>query len=146
MAAYLARGLGALLILGTVAAAAPALAQSQSATLSGHPRVLDGNTLQFESRRVVLFGVRAPGANEKCKAGSLPWLCGAQARSRLEALVRGKTVECVMETPSKGRCLVPEGDVAALMVADGLAVADREGEDYKTIEARARQKRVGIWR
>lgn len=145
MAAHgLARLAGALLL--AAGAALPAAAQSQSATIAGHPRVLDGNTLQFEARRVVLFGVRAPGASEKCKAGALPWLCGAQARSRLEAIVRGKTVECVMETPSKGRCLVPEGDVAALMVADGLAVADRDGEDYRAIEARARQKRLGVWR
>lgn len=46
-------------------------------TLSGAPRVVDGDTLEFGSERVRLFGVDAPESKQSCKdRGGKDFPCG----------------------------------------------------------------------
>ncbi|WP_244471473.1 hypothetical protein [Methylobacterium sp. ARG-1] len=70
----------AALLLGGLAWHAPAKAAEP---LRGPAQVLDGGTVMVGSRRVILYGVAAPDADQTCSdAQDLPYPCGLAARDR----------------------------------------------------------------
>ncbi len=122
-----------------------------AATLEGRARVVDGDTLELDGRRVRLFGIDAPELNQTCDRGGVAWTCGEAARSALGRMVSGKRLVCgVRDIDRYGRdvaiCSVGGRDVGALMVRQGMAVAHRRYSDmYVTEEAAARAEGAGIW-
>ena len=70
--------------------AAPAAAE----TLSGHPSVVDGDTLQFERSGVRLFGIDAPELSQTCTRAGERWSCGTASADRIRALVGNSVVNC----------------------------------------------------
>ena len=58
-------------------------------------RLVDADTIEFNSTRYRLDGIDAPESNQKCRAldGAL-WLCGQAATAALAKYVAGKVVTC----------------------------------------------------
>ncbi len=118
------------------------------APISGSPeRIVDGDTLDLDGRRIRLAGIDAPELQQTCgtPAGA-DWACGAEAREALRTLAAG-SIDCEPSgTDRYGRtlatCRRAGRDVAAALVDAGLALGN---ERYSREEDAARASGRGIW-
>jgi len=141
-------------------AASGAELAAQSGHIVGRPGVLDADTLDFAGQRVALSGIDGPELEQTCGAGAALWNCGLEARWALLYRVSRHWVTCVPEAKHLGApkagdlravCYLAGAgqlDVAAWMVAEGWALADRGSESsvYLAEEAAAQKAGKGLWR
>ena len=120
--------------------------------LSGHPHVVDAETLAFVDGTVKLEGVDAPEPFQTCQdALDRVYQCGAAATAALRTLIMGQAVTCSYEHKDRfgralGICHTGQIDLAAWLVENGYAVTYRTGsEQYQPQENIARRLRKGIW-
>ena len=64
------------------------------ADLSGHARVIDGDTLEVGSARVRLYGIDAPESAQRCRSGGRTWSCGREAARALARRIGSRPIEC----------------------------------------------------
>jgi endonuclease YncB( thermonuclease family) len=122
-------------------------------TITGRPRVRDGDSLDFPQVRVRLFGVDAFELEQRCKLpDGREYPCGHAAKHALEHMVRGQIVTCYRrDVDSYGRmvavCRVgADTDLGAEQVRTGLALAYRHySKAYAPFEWDARRNRRGAW-
>lgn len=139
-----------LLLLGAAAFCMPALAQEK---ITGAAAGLDEDSIALAGGyRVRLWGIDAPELTQTCRAGGQPWTCGREAARRLDQLVTGKTVTCivivrdVLRRTIVGDCTLGGQSLSRWMVANGWAVVNRRQTDvYVKEEDEARAARRGIW-
>lgn len=135
-----------MLLLGLLIVAK--LERRQETQFSGRFFVVDGDTLALGHERLRLEGIDAPETGQSCGEASAVWDCGAAARTRLEEIAAIKALTCRgSQTDRYRRQLVRcrtsgDGDVAAMLVGEGLAVAYG---DYEAEEAKAQHERLGVW-
>lgn len=122
-----------------------------AATVSGIPRIVDGDTLVVQNTRVRLFGIDAPEARQRCETGTGGhWACGAAATAALRELA-GQGVRCTGSQEDRyGRliavCRAGGRDINAEMVRKGAAFAYRKyARDYVPAEEAAHAAHRGIW-
>lgn len=149
------RSLHAILVFGlALVSGAPAWAGSLPSRqdLTGHPRVVDGDTLAFGAQRVRLFGIDAPESTQMCGQGSDRWRCGQASKELLDREIGQTTVRCqVKDADPYGRlvavCRTSQGeDLNAFMVSEGLAIAYTQySEAYLPHQRRAQALGYGIW-
>jgi len=138
-------------IILTALALAGAHATAQAQDVSGPARASDGDTLHMTGVIVRLHGIDAPELRQTCTRGGAAWTCGKEAADKLAALVAGQSVRCEQrDGDDYGRtvatCRVGQTDLSAAMVDAGLAIAlPHFSALYVANEARARERRVGIW-
>ena len=120
--------------------------------LTGHARVLDGDTLDIGRTRVRLHGIDAPESRQSCVAGGQRWPCGERATRMLEQRIGSRTVTCeVRDRDRYGRsvavCHAAGEDLNGWLVREGWALAYRRySRDYVSAEQSARAARRGMWR
>jgi endonuclease YncB( thermonuclease family) len=136
---------GLLLALANGAWMMPARAASGD-IIEGVAAVIDAGTVKIGKTTIRLHGIIAPTARQKCKAGSLPWLCGAAARKHLVDLAQGETVRCLKIGAYHGRCFSAGVDLSENLVRNGWAVPDRAGIIHRDDENKARREKLGMWR
>ena len=129
----------------------PASAQYHN-TISGTPRIVDGDTLAIGEVKIRLEGIDAPETDQVClDADAAKWACGVVARDRLIAHVNGRSIECKHTgTDRYGRtlavCSVAGDDLNAWMVREGWALAFiRSSTVYVKEENKARTAKRGLW-
>lgn len=116
---------------------------------SGVAVAADGDSLRLGGSRIRLLGIDAPELDQMCwEADGAQWPCGRTAHQRLVELVRDTKTDCQPGGMDRyGRtlatCIAADRDVAAVLVAEGLAIASG---DYEREETAARSARLGIWR
>lgn len=116
--------------------------------LVGMARAADGDSLRLGEKRVRLIGIDAPELDQACwRDDGSEWACGRVARDHLAAILMGATISCTPQGEDKyGRtlanCEADGRDLGAIMVSDGLAVAD---SDYLAEQLSARASGKGIW-
>ena len=139
--------------------ATPALAQP----VTGHPHVLDGDSLRVAGTEVRLEGLDAPEWDQLCSRRQWKprqyrtYRCGAEAKAALIALIAGRPVTCegvvqpdggVRDRYNRvlGICSAGGVELNAAMVESGHARAFvRYSQRYVPQEDRAREARRGIW-
>ena len=68
---------------------------AHSETLTGHPRVVDADTLAFDLERVRIEGIDAPEAKQTCRdAAGKEYPCGEVATEALRARINSNVVMC----------------------------------------------------
>jgi endonuclease YncB( thermonuclease family) len=144
--------LGAALAFGAL----PALAQE---VVSGPAKVIDGDIIQVDKQRVILWGVDAPERTQQCFVGELKWGCYDAARNGLGELIASGEASCTLTADKPdifnrrfGTCTSAGKDIGAEMVRLGYARAyiDPEkkvdqGTVYLPQEAEAKAAKAGIW-
>lgn len=131
-----------------------ALAGADEITVSGHPRVVDADTLAFGKERVRIEGVDAPEKRQTCEnASGQVYGCGVLATAALVVRIGADSVTCKGAGRDKykrliGFCFFADGtDLNGWLVRHGHAMAYRK---YSTVyveqESAARADGVGIWR
>jgi endonuclease YncB( thermonuclease family) len=121
-------------------------------TLTGIPRIIDGDTIRIGNTRIRLHGIDAPEARQTCTANGKDWRCGQEATNALVRIVGEHQVSCSQRDVDRyGRivamCRVGAVDLNAWMVGEGWAVAYRQfSMEYVRDEGEAREARKGLWR
>jgi endonuclease YncB( thermonuclease family) len=132
-------------------------ASSQSAALTAPPRQLAGTAeaagaaaLRVAGQKLRLFGIRPPESNDRCGgSGGAAMPCAERARAVLAGRL-ARTTSCRFPAPSSDStaiCLDGDGvDLGGLLVAEGLALADRrQSFDYVGAESIAQSQKRGLW-
>lgn len=122
-------------------------------SISGIPRVVDGDTLHMDGVRIRMHGIDAPESNQTCHdPDGREWRCGDGATQALRQQIGGGSVRCtVRDTDRYGRAVAvcfdaADRDLNAWMVENGWAIAYlRYSRDYETHQQRARAAALGIW-
>lgn len=137
------------LIFGVLAVIAARLDYDGAATrFNGPLTAIDGDTLSADGQRLRLSGMDAPELAQTCLAADgRQWSCGKLARRRLAGLARQDDLTCEGNRHDRyGRLLVQcqqaGGDIGAVLVREGLAVAYGS---YRAEEKVAREAASGIW-
>jgi endonuclease YncB( thermonuclease family) len=145
----------------------PAAARADE--LNGPAEVIDGNSLAIGGRAVRLFGIDAPDEDQTCRRGGAAWRCGQEAGWALAAKIELHWVLCDTQPPAArapGIAAGPEPagpdtpspavravcyidgrriDLAAWMVEQGWALADRRSAAYLAQEQAAQRAGRGLW-
>ena len=116
-------------------------------------KVVDGDSLVADGRRIRLLGLDAPEYRQTCrdKEGK-EYFCGKEAFKYLKRLVSSGRVNCrrIKKDIYKrdlSICYVNGKDINCEMIASGWAVAYRtKKEKYLAAEREAKQKQRGMWR
>jgi endonuclease YncB( thermonuclease family) len=133
--------------------------QAGAEGLSGHVRVVDGDSLKMGDVSIRLQAIDAPEWDQVCHRGDPPkgYRCGLAAKDTLINLIAGRPVDCVLVVQrdgkttdfyerTLGRCSVGGVELNAWMVEHGHARAFvRYSLEYVPLESRARVAGVGIW-
>jgi endonuclease YncB( thermonuclease family) len=121
-------------------------------TLTGIPRIIDGDTIRIGDTRIRLHGIDAPEAKQTCAIGGKEWQCGQDATNALVRIVGKHQVSCSQRDVDRyGRivavCRARSIELNAWMVRNGWAVAYRRySKDYVRDEGKAGTARKGMWR
>lgn len=116
--------------------------------VSGPATVIDGATLDLGGRRLRLYGMDAPDLDQTCSDGhERDYACGRAAAAALTARIGGESVTCELSgADGTALCRRDGEDLAAWMVANGYAIADRSvPAAYEAQDRRAWGRRVGLW-
>ncbi len=134
--------------------AMPAVASGDASTdvVSGHARVIDGDTVDIGDIRIRLEGIDAPESGQRCPGRLVAtWRCGRAATRALEKMISTAPLTCKSRGRDRydrliGVCFARGKDVNAEMVRAGLAWAFVKYSDtYVAEEAIAKSARAGIW-
>ncbi|MFF8803349.1 MULTISPECIES: thermonuclease family protein [unclassified Methylobacterium] len=142
---------GAGMVAGSPARAAEPVSHSVSQGVGGPAHVIDGATLEIGGRRLRLHGIDAPEIDQTCYDGhERGYACGRVAAAALAARIGAAPLACEPRGGADGTatvlCRLGEEDLAAWMVANGYAVADRSvSADYTDQDRRAWGRRLGLW-
>ncbi len=136
-----------LLVLVVLAFVAPV---SVALTRDGSVRVVDGDTLEWQGKRVRLFGIDAPEKLQSCDRNGQSWDCGLWSATMLARAVQSGPVTCDRINKDHDRmvaiCTAGGVDLARAQVRAGAAQAyTRYSDRYDDDEAQAKAARAGVW-
>lgn len=130
----------------------PALAASEVESITGSPRIIDGDTLEIDGTQIRLHGIDTPETRQTCQRDEIDWLCGQEASKALRDYVGDADLRCErLDTDRYDRmvakCFMPDGaDVGEWMVSNGWALAYRQySKDYMDEETAAKAAKQGLW-
>ncbi len=127
---------------------------SQSTSISGAARVVDGDTIEINKNRIRLVLIDAPETKQKClDKNYFEYLCGEVSTAFLKKLIANKNVDCSYEEKDiynryLGKCKLGEMNINYEMVKNGMAIIYNlkdADEELKRLEADAQNKKLGIW-
>ena len=135
--------------------------QSQEVKLiSGIAKVIDGDTIKIENKKIRLFGIDAPEKKQKCQK---PWFtisfltlnkdypCGEISTLKLKNKINNKLVTCKSTNIDRykrfiAECFKDKININKWMVRNGYAVAYKKySKKYLVFENLAKDNKLGLW-
>ena len=116
-----------------------------SKEIEGIFNAISGDTISLNGVVYKLEGIKAPNSRQKCKKGSLPWLCGAAAKRFLSQTTHGIILTCKIKRVGSVKCNIRGRDLAIIIVKAGWAVPISKGPFLKEAELYARENSLGLW-
>ena len=140
----------------------PSFALSNEKIISGKAKVIDGDTIKIDEKKIRLFGIDAPEKEQICKKIYLSFLifnfqkdykCGEKATLALLNKLKDKKVKCIIKENKDrykrniGICYVKNQDINKWLVNNGYAIAYKKySKKYVLNEKYAKENKLGIWR
>ena len=138
------------------------IAISNEKTISGKAKVVDGDTIKINKKKIRLFGIDAPEKEQICKKIYISFLifnfqkdynCGEKSTLALLKKLKDKKVKCILEQAQDkykrniGTCYVDGQNINRWLVRNGYALAYRRfSKKYVPDEQYAKGNKLGIWR
>ena len=128
----------------------PFLILAALTTLTGQPRVVDGDTLVVSGQHIRLDGIDAPETKQVCQRDG-DWRCGLAATEALKAMIGNGEVRCEGGAKDRYRrllatCWAGPVNLNEQMVRRGWALAYREySVRYVPYEDEAKGSKAGLW-
>ena len=121
------------------------LSTSNPKQIEGIFNVVSGDTISLNGVLYQLEGIEAPNSRQKCKNGSLPWLCGAAAKRFLSKTISSSILTCNIERAGIVKCSIQDRDLAIIIVKAGWAVTTTKQRSLKAAELYAKKNGLGLW-
>jgi endonuclease YncB( thermonuclease family) len=122
------------------------------ADITGHPRIVDGDTIWIGSTKIRFHGIDAPESKQTCTADGNEWPCGKEATTALIEATGDRPVNCLGDNFDRYKrliavCYIGNTNLNASMVRNGWAMAYRKySTDYVDEETIAKESKAGMWR
>ena len=137
-----------LLLISVVMCTVPAYA----ADVSGHTRIVDGDTIWIGDTKIRLHGIDAPETRQECQqADGSHYPCGEVSTDALRVLIGSEPVRCEGETYDRYKrliatCYSGTVNLNAELVRQGWALAYRRySKDFISAEMEAQEAKRGMW-
>jgi endonuclease YncB( thermonuclease family) len=129
--------------------------------IKGYPRIIDGDSIEINKRKIRLFGIDAPEIKQVCKKPFLTisffafqkdYKCGLLAKNELKKFLQEKEIICISEKKDKYKrylsiCYLQKKDINAWLVKNGYALAyERYSKKYIFEQEYAKNNKLGIWK
>ncbi len=141
------------------------LNQKLNATeINGIPKIIDGDSLQINSKKIRLEGIDAPEIKQQCKKPFLniqiiigmefnkDYSCGIISKIKLSNKINNSKIKCISSSKDRYKrylatCYKDKINLNKWMVRSGYAVAyKRYSKDYVRDEDYAKENKLGIWK
>ena len=128
--------------------------------ISGFAKVVDGDTIKINSKKIRLYGIDAPEKKQKCKktyltisfmSFSKDYMCGEVSTEKLIKKINKQKLNCNILDVDRykrliGECFKRNINLNSWMVSNGYAVAYRKySKKYVSDEINAKNNKLGIW-
>tara|TARA_A100000164_G_C21652879_1_gene651124 strand:- start:136 stop:639 length:504 start_codon:yes stop_codon:yes gene_type:complete len=136
------------------------LTSAKSEVISGIARIIDGDTIKIDNRKVRLHGIDAPEIKQLCQRIFLSisfisfeknYECGEVSKKKLESYVKNNLIKCKIEGIDRykrilGTCYKNTININSRMVRNGYAVAYKKySKRYLNLEMEAKREKLGLW-
>ena len=140
------------------------LTQKINATeIYGIPRIIDGDTLHINTKKIRLEGIDAPEIKQQCQKPYLTistiisfqfnkkYSCGVISKMKLIDKIDNSKIKCISSLKDRYKrflatCFKNKINLNKWMVRNGNAVAyKRYSKDYVRDEAYAKENKLGVW-
>ena len=128
--------------------------------ITGFAKVIDGDTIKINSKKIRLYGIDAPEKKQKCKKTYLTisfmsftkdYMCGEVSTEKLIKKINKQKLNCNILDVDRykrliGECFMRNINLNSWMVSNGYAVAYRKySKKYVSEEILAKQEKKGMW-
>ena len=128
--------------------------------ISGFAKVVDGDTIKINSKKIRLYGIDAPEKKQKCKKTYLTisfmsftkdYMCGEVSTQKLVKKINKQKLNCNILDVDRykrliGECFKRNINLNSWMVSNGYAVAyTKYSKKYVSDEINAKNNKLGIW-
>ena len=134
-----------------------------SAEIYGIPKIIDGDTVHINTKKIRLEGIDAPEIKQQCKKPFLKisaiigyqfnknYSCGIMVKKKLVEKINNSKVKCIATSKDRYKrfiatCYKDNINLNKWMVRNGYAVAyKRYSKDYVRDEEYAKENKLGVW-
>ena len=134
-----------------------------SKEIYGFPKIIDGDTVLINNKKIRLEGIDAPEIKQQCKKPFLKisafigfqfsksYSCGVESKKKLIDKIDNSKIKCVTSSKDKYKrylatCYKEKINLNKWMVRNGHAVAyKRYSKDYVRDEEFANENKLGLW-
>ena len=128
--------------------------------ISGYAKIIDGDTIKINSKKIRLHGIDAPEKKQVCKkpyitivffSFSKNYLCGQVSTDKLTKKINNQIIKCKIKNVDRynrliGECYKRNENLNSWLVSNGYAVAYRKySKKYISNEINAKNNKLGIW-
>ena len=128
--------------------------------ITGFAKVVDGDTIKINSKKIRLYGIDAPEKKQKCKKTYLTisfmsftkdYMCGEVSTEKLIKKINKQKLNCNILDVDRykrliGECFKRNINLISWMVSNGYAVAYRKySKKYISDEMNAKNNKLCIW-
>ena len=128
--------------------------------ISGIAKVIDGDSIRIEGKKIRFFGIDAPEKKQQCKktwltisfiSFSKDYPCGQISTDKLKKKINNKLLICKWTNKDRykryiAECFKDKTNLNAWMVRNGYAVAYRKySKKFVSQEIFARKEKLGLW-
>ena len=140
----------------------PTISICDEKNISGKAKIVDGDTIKINKKKIRLFGIDAPEKDQICQKVYLSFFifefkkdykCGEESTSALFNKLKNKKVKCVLEDKKDkykrniGICYIKNQDINRWLVKNGYAIAYiKYSKKYVLDEKYAKENKLGLWR
>ena len=133
---------------------------THSLEVKGIAKVVDGDTIIINEKKIRLFGIDAPELDQHC---TKPWIqfnfidlnknynCGLVAKEKLKKIISKNEINCKGEKYDRYKrliaiCFKKGKDLNKWLVRNGLAINyTKYSKKYLRDENQAKREKVGLW-